>query len=271
MNYRHHYHAGNFADVLKHAVLCWTVKYLQQKEAPVCCIDTHAGRGVYDLSAPEALKTGEAADGILRLLGRTDVPAALAPYLELVGAAGPQAYPGSPLLLAGLARRQDRVIACELHPAEAAALRDAARGVKQLQVLEADGYRRLVSLIPPQEKRGIVVIDPPFEQPDELSALAAAFIAAHRKWPTGVFILWFPVKDRTRFERFQAELKSALIPKLSLLTLDVDRAEGLSATGLVLANAPFTLRQEWEPTLTWLRGVLAQGPRASAGLTSLAG
>lgn len=264
MNYRHHYHAGNFADVLKHAVLCWTVKYLQQKEAPLCLIDTHAGRGVYDLSAPEALKTGEAADGILRLLARQDLPESLSPYMEVVAREGIAAYPGSPVLMARLARLQDRVLACELHPQEAAALRTATQDLRPVQVLETDGYRRLQALIPPAEKRGLVIIDPPFEQPDELSTLAESFIAASRKWPTGVFLLWFPIKDRARFERFRAELKSALIPKLSLLTLDVDRAEGLSATGLVLANAPYTLRQEWEPALQWLASALAQGTNPSA-------
>lgn len=269
MNYRHHYHAGNFADVLKHAVLCWTVKYLQQKEAPLCLVDTHAGRGIYDLSSPDALKTAEARDGVLRLLGRSDLPSPLAPYMEIVAPGTPLAYPGSPLQLARLARRQDRVVACELHPQEAAMLRNATQGLKQVQVLEADGYRRLQALIPPPEKRGLVIIDPPFEQPDELTVLAESFIAAWRKWPTGVFLLWFPIKDRARFERFEAELRSALIPKLALITLDVDRPEGLSATGLVLANAPWTLEQEWSPVMSWLQRELAQGPKPSSSLRLL--
>jgi 23S rRNA (adenine2030-N6)-methyltransferase len=269
MNYRHLYHAGNFADVLKHGLLCWIVAYLQQKEAPLAFIDTHAGRGIYDLSAPEALKTAEAGQGIARVLACANPPAALEPYLRLVREQAAQSYPGSPLLLARMARPHDRITACELHPDEAAALRQATAGIKQVRVLEADGYQRLSALVPPPEKRGLVLMDPPFEQPDELSALAAAFIAAHRKWPTGVFLLWFPLKDRARFGRFLDELRSAPISKLSLCQLDVDRTEGMGATGLVIANAPYTLEAEWAPALAWLARTLARGPGASASVEDL--
>jgi 23S rRNA (adenine2030-N6)-methyltransferase len=135
--------------------------------------------------------------------------------------------------------------------------------------LEADGYARLQGLVPPPEKRGLVLMDPPFEQPDELSALAESFIAAHRKWPTGVFLLWFPVKDRARFDRFLDELRSAQIPKLSLCQIDVDRPQGLSAAGLLLANAPYTLQAEWTPALAWLARTMAQGPKASSRFEDL--
>jgi len=269
MNYRHSYHAGNFADVLKHAVLCWTVRYLQQKEAPLCLVDTHAGSGIYDLAGVEAQKTSEAKDGILRILPRADVPAPFGPYLDLVRAQGGNAYPGSPALLKALARKSDRVVLCELHPEEAARLRDNMAGARNIQIIEDDGYRRLRAQVPPTEKRGLVLIDPPYEQPEELLQLAQAFIAAHRKWPTGVFQLWFPIKDRRLLERFIAELRSSQIPKLSLLTLDVDRSEGLGATGLILANAPFTLQAEWPPALEWLAKTLAQGAHPSARLEQL--
>ena len=269
MNYRHLYHAGNFADVLKHGLLCWALRYLQQKEAPLCLIDTHAGRGVYDLSAPEARKTGEADLGVARVLAARDVPAALAPYVDALRAMPAGTYPGSPLLMARLARERDRVLACELQPDEAAALREAARGLRHMRICEEDGYRKLPSLVPPPEKRGLVLIDPPFEQPDELSALAAAFIAAQRKWPTGVFLLWFPLKDRARFDRFRDELRSAGVPKLALCTLDVDRSEGLGATGVVLANAPFTLEADWKPALAWLAATLAQGANPAWSFESL--
>lgn len=259
MNYRHLYHAGNFADVLKHGLLCWTLRYLLQKEAPLCLVDTHAGRGVYDLSAPEARKTAEADLGVARILAAGDPPAALAPYIEILRATPAGTYPGSPMLMARLARDRDRVLACELHPDEAEALRAATRVHRQMKVFAEDGYRKLPSLVPPPEKRGLVLIDPPFEHPDELSALAAAFVAAQRKWPTGVFLLWFPLKDRARFDRFRDELRSAAMAKLALCTLDVDRSEGLGATGVVLANAPFTLEAEWRPALAWLARALAQG------------
>lgn len=271
MNYRHLYHAGNFADVLKHGLLCWIVAYLQQKEAPLSFIDTHAGRGIYDLSAPEALKTGEAALGIGRVLAEADPPAALNPFLGLVRAQPPATYPGSPRLLAGMVRPQDRITACELHPEEAAALRRAVAGTSQVRVLEADGYQRLPGLVPPPGKRGLVLMDPPFEQPDELAALAAGFIAAHRKWPTGLYMLWFPLKDRAAFDRFLDELRSAQIPRMSLCLIDVARPQGLSAAGLLLVNAPYTLKAEWTPALEWLARTMAQGPNASARLEELAG
>jgi len=266
MNYRHAYHAGNFADVLKHALLCWIVRYLQQKEAPLALIDTHAGAGLYDLTGPEAGKTGEAKDGIQRLLTRSDVPAPLTPYLDLVRANEPgrNLYPGSPALMTALARANDRTIAVELHPEDAASLKETLKAKPRLQIMTGDGYRTLLKQVPPPEKRGVVLIDPPFEAPDEFEQLAKAFIAAHRKWPTGVYMLWFPIKHPDDAARFTAELANAAIPKLNLVALDVARSEGLSAAGLIVCNAPFTLESEWRPAMTWLADVLAQGNAASA-------
>jgi 23S rRNA (adenine2030-N6)-methyltransferase len=271
MNYRHAYHAGNFADVLKHALLCWIVRYLQQKEAPLALIDTHAGAGVYDLTALEAGKTGEAKHGILRLLARTDVPATLTPYLDLVRATEPgrNLYPGSPALMTALARANDRTIAVELHPDDAASLKETLKAKPRLQIMTGDGYRTLLKQVPPPEKRGIVLIDPPFEAPDEFEHLAKAFIAAHRKWPTGVYMLWFPIKHPDDAARFTAELANAVIPKLTLIAFDIARPEGLSAAGLVLCNAPYTLEAEWRDTLPWLAQTLAQGPAPSSAIENL--
>ena len=275
MNYRHAYHAGNFADVLKHGVLAWVVRYLQQKEAPLGLIDTHAGAGVYDLTGVAAGKTGEANDGILRL-GQSTGPAALQPYLEVVrelngGGAPIKSYPGSPALMLALARPHDRVFACELHPEDSDALRQALGADPRLRIATGDGYERLMTLVPPREKRGLVLIDPPFEQPDEFERLARAFIAAHRKWPTGVYVLWFPLKHPSELDRFQAELLSAGIKKLTLVTLDVARPEGLSKTGLILCNAPFTFGTEWSAALSWAIEKLAQGPGARAEIVALTG
>lgn len=263
MNYRHSYHAGNFADVLKHAVLCWTVKYLQQKEAPLSFIDTHAGRGVYDLTSVEAEKTSEAKQGVLKIINLNGTPSVLGTYFSMVQSSSERRYPGSPALLQALARSQDRVTLCELHPEELAELRANIGEARNISIFAADGYKKLRALIPPPEKRGLVLIDPPFEEPDELVRLTRDFISAYQKWPTGVFLLWFPIKDQTLFQRFRAELQSSLIPKMSLLSLDIDRAEGLSATGLVLVNAPYTIEEEWRPALAWLRDALAQGPNPS--------
>jgi 23S rRNA (adenine2030-N6)-methyltransferase len=266
MNYRHTFHAGNFADVLKHALLCWTIRYLQQKEAPLALIDTHAGRGVYDLTGDEAAKTGEAQNGILRLLARTGIPAVFTPYVDQ--ARDPRRYPGSTMLMLALARPTDRIVATELHPAEAQALKGAALP-GQAQILLGDGYASLLKQIPPREKRGLVLIDPPFETDDEFERLAKTFIAAHRKWPTGVYIVWFPIKHETDVTRFTSELTNAAIPKLTLVTLDVARAEGLSRTGLLLCNAPFTLETEWHAPLVWLAETLAQGPHPSGVIAAL--
>jgi 23S rRNA (adenine2030-N6)-methyltransferase len=271
MNYRHAYHAGNFADVLKHALLCWIVRYLQQKAAPLSLIDTHAGAGFYDLTGVPAQKTAEAKDGILRLAARADVPLALAPFLDLVQAANGEGpitrYPGSPMLMAALARPVDRVVACELHPEDGVDL--AAAAPRNVRVVVGDGYQTLPSLVPPPEKRGLVLIDPPFEDPGEFERLAEAFIAAHRKWPIGVYMLWFPIKDETEAARFRAELANAAIPKLTAVTLDVARPEGLSATGLVLCNAPFTLAEQWATASAWLAHALAQGEGAASDIRVL--
>ncbi len=275
MNYRHAYHAGNFADVLKHGVLAWIVRYLQQKEAPLALIDTHAGAGVYDLTGVAAGKTGEARDGILRIVGKSG-PEALQPYLDIVrqtngDAVEIKSYPGSPALMLALARAQDRVFACELHPEDSEALRRARGADPRRRVTTGDGYERLATLIPPREKRGVVLIDPPFEEPDEFERLAKAFIAAHRKWQAGVYVLWFPVKALNELDRFQAELVNSGIKRLSLVTLDVARAEGLSKIGLILCNAPFTFGTEWSAALAWATEKLAQGQGARAEIVTLSG
>lgn len=275
MNYRHAYHAGNFADVLKHGVLAWVVRYLQQKETPLALIDTHAGAGVYDLMGTEAGKTREANDGIMRIAGKR-APEALKPYLDIVRetnghAAEMKSYPGSPALMLALARAQDRVFACELHPEDGEALRRALGADQRLRVTIGDGYDRLMTLVPPREKRGLVLIDPPFEEPEEFERLAKAFIAAYRKWQAGIYVLWFPVKYPSELDRFQAELASAGIKRLTLVTLDVARAEGLSKTGLILCNAPFTLGTEWSAALAWATEQLAQGQGARAEIVALTG
>lgn len=273
MNYRHAYHAGNFADVLKHGVLAWVVRYLQQKEAPLSLIDTHAGAGVYDLTGVAAAKTSEAKGGILRIVSK-DAPPALQPYLDVVREMNGdeiKSYPGSPALMLALARENDRVFACELHPEDSEALRRSLGADPRLRVTTGDGYERLLTLVPPREKRGLVLIDPPFEEPDEFERLARAFIAAHRKWPTGTYVLWFPVKHPSELDRFQAELLSAGIKRLTLVTFNVARAEGLSKTGLILCNAPFTFGSEWSATLAWLTEKLAQGQGARAETVALTG
>src|SRR3954452_22994762 len=204
MNYRHAYHAGNFADVVKHAVLCRVLTRLGENPAAFRVIDTHAGAGRYDLAGPEAGKTLEWRNGIGRLAGTALPPpirALLAPYLDAVAALNPGGrfthYPGSPVLAQAFLRRQDRLIACELEPSAAAALQRELAGDNRAKAIAIDGWTALPAYVPPTERRGVVLIDPPFEQPDEFARLGQRLAAAHRKWPTGTYLLWYPIKDDT--------------------------------------------------------------------------
>lgn len=252
MNYRHAFHAGGFSDVMKHAVLARLIAYLARKEAPFRYIDTHAGIGLYDLAADEARRTGEAEAGI----GLMDAPlsppveALLAPYREALAAVrarhGESAYPGSPALAREMLRRQDRGILVELHPEDNATLGARYNAVANLKVLALDGWTALTSLVPPREKRGLVLVDPPFEKPGELDRLARALVAATRKWPTGVYAGWYPIKDVGEVDRAAARLEALARPalRLDLLVDDPSRADRLAGCGLLVVNPPFTLEEE---------------------------
>ena len=273
MNYRHAYHAGNFADVLKHAVLVWLVRYLQQKPGPLCLIDSHGGAGLYDLSAPAAQKTDEAAGGILRLAAAGARPAVLDSYWDLVRRANigdpVLHYPGSPWLMAAMLRPQERAVIGELHAEEAAALRPCLARFERVRVVEGDGYVLLSNSVPPPEKRGLVLIDPPFEEGDEFEKVARSVIAAHGKWPTGTYLIWYPQKDAGAVERFHGELTNAGVAKMATIALDTGGGDGLSACGLLVINPPWTLEQEWREPLLWLARTLARGPKPAGALVTL--
>src|ERR1700680_3419511 len=203
MNYRHAFHAGGFADVIKHIVLVRILTYLQDKPAAFRIIDTHAGAGLYDLTGEEARRGGEWLTGIARLMQSrfSEATAALLkPYLDIVRAFNPQrdlqAYPGSPLIARALLRPQDRMVACEVEPSARKLLIDALRRDPQARVVDLDGWVALPAFVPPNERRGLVLIDPPFEQKDEFERLAGGFAEAFAKWPTGIYLLWYPVKSR---------------------------------------------------------------------------
>ncbi len=203
MNYRHAFHAGGFADVIKHIVLVRMLTYLQDKQAAFRVIDTHAGAGVYDLAGEEARRGGEWLTGIARVMQARFSEAALplvAPYLDIVRAFNPQrelvAYPGSPLIARALLRPQDRLTACEVEPKARKHLIGALRRDTQARVVDLDGWMALPAFVPPKERRGLVLIDPPYEQKDEFDRLAAGFAEAFAKWPTGSYLLWYPVKSR---------------------------------------------------------------------------
>ena len=273
MNYRHIYHAGNFADVLKHAVLARLVVYLQQKDKAFRLLDTHAGIGLYDLSSEEAQKTGEWRDGIGRLMEAElaePVATILAPYLDAVRSLNPEGeitlYPGSPKLARMLFRPQDRLSAMELHPDDSRRLARLFEGDYQVRVTELDGWLALGAHLPPKEKRGIVLVDPPFEEEGEYDRLIDGLSRAWRRFPGGVYCLWYPIKKGAPIADFHEGLKALEIPKMLCAELSVksDRdATGLSGTGLIIVNPPFTLKDELHATLPELKRVMAQDRYAS--------
>ena len=267
MNYRHAYHAGNFADVVKHAVLARLVEYLKQKDKAFRVIDTHAGIGRYDLASVEAGKTGEWQGGIGRLTEARLEPQAAAllqPYLEAVRAQNPDGglkhYPGSPLIARHLLRNQDRLTAVELHPADAARLKSIFAGDFQTRVIELDGWLALGAQLPPKEKRGLVLIDPPFEEEGEFSRLVEGLRKAYRRWPGGIYALWYPIKDRKAVTAFRAALKETGIPKLLDIAFEIRPASdesSLDGSGLVVVNPPYTLEGELKLLLPALHKALA--------------
>ena len=241
MNYRHGYHAGNFADVVKHLALVAILQHLKKKDTAFAVVDSHAGRGVYDLTGEEAAKTGEARGGLARLINLPDeMPPALAAYLGLVKEGGPSRYPGSPLLAAQLLRPQDRLTAIEKHPEEFAALKDVLASYANVQAEQGDGYVRAVKLLPPPSRRGLVVMDPPFEATDEFESLARAISGAVRKFATGIFLIWYPVKSQSATDAFLGEVLAAGVQKALTVDTQISAPEGkLDRAGLLVINPPY--------------------------------
>jgi 23S rRNA (adenine2030-N6)-methyltransferase len=278
MNYRHAFHAGNFADVVKHVALTAILLHLRKKETPFAFIDTHAGRGLYDLASTEARKTSESENGIGRLSGVASAPPALATYLDLVAGAGANRYPGSSLIAAGLLRPQDRLVAIERHPEEVAALEKSIVPFRKARAVEGDGYMVLPGLLPPPERRGLVLIDPPYEKESEFHDAADALAEAHRRFATGIFLLWFPIKSAGDADGFMGELIASGLPRLMRLDIDVAperRANDgpLAASGLAIVNAPFGFREEMNACADILAPLLGRDPtgRAKISVSVLAG
>ena len=278
MNYRHAYHAGNFADCLKHAAVVAVLLHLRKKETPFAVIDTHAGRGLYDIAGEQAKKTGEAVDGILRLLGGDDLPGVLATYREIVRSFGDGHYPGSPLIAAKLLRPQDRLVAVEKHPEEQQALVSALAGATGVRAILGDAYRELPRLLPPRERRGLILVDPPYEAEEEFATAARSLAEAHKRFPTGIFLFWYPAKARADIAATEGELLNAGVCSLLRLELDVDGADEpikgrgarLTQTGILVINPPFGLADEMDVAVAYLAQTLAQGPRARGSVEVLA-
>ncbi len=281
MNYRHAFHAGNFADVVKHAVLALLIERLKEKEAAFRVIDTHAGTGFYDLTASQAARTGEWRQGIGRLMTHTLDPALtdlLQPYLTVLkianGGGELTRYPGSPWIARELMRRQDRLTACELHPEDAATLRDLFEGDRQVKTIMLDGWLALGSFVPPKERRGLVLVDPPFEERDDFDKLVSGLKAAHRRWPAGTYALWYPVKDVVAIDRFRADLARSEIPRIiraELLIRSRAATGRFNGTGLVICNPPWKFEETLAALLAGLAPHLADGPGAGKVIDVIAG
>ncbi len=288
VNYRHQFHAGNFADVAKHTLFLQLLQAMQRKEKGFLCLDTHAGRGGYAL-APDApansgTRTPEHRDGIGRLLALPSensaaFPPALRDYLELVrrfnaGAVGgkissaPQLYPGSPQIARMLLRSQDRLALCEKHPEEHTALRENFLRAKRVTIQCLDGYTGIRALLPPPEKRALVLIDPPFESQDEFAQIHAALQEGLRRMPGATFAVWYPMTDRVAAEAFFARIENTDFPPTLAAEISVagDDATSLRGSGLAVVNPPWQIAEEMRAVLEALVPLLAQGPDAAAGV-----
>lgn len=269
MNYRHAFHAGNFADVLKHLVLVLAIEHLKLKPQPFRIVDTHAGIGLYDLGGVEAGKTGEWQGGIGRIVAADlspEVAAIVAPYLELVRRylaepPAPGRYPGSPLIARDLMRDGDTLVLNELHPEDRAALDMLFRRDKAVKVLGLDGYTVVKATLPPKERRGLLLVDPPFEEAGEFERMTTAMTEAHRRFAGGTQIHWYPIKDAAAVARFHRSITAAAIAETLVVEMAVrpprSSAPGLAATGLVVVNPPYTLREKLALALPELTSALA--------------
>lgn len=270
MNYRHAFHAGNFADVFKHAVLALLLESLARKDAPFCYLDTHAGAGRYDLLGETARKTGEYRDGIGRLWNSPPL-SGLEDYLAAVRAMNPAGtlhyYPGSPAIARSLLRPQDRMVLVEQHPEEYERLKAEFANDRRAAVLWQDGYAALKALLPPREKRGLVLIDPPYESIDEYTQAVEGLRVAYARWSTGVYVIWFPIKDRAPVERLRRQLAASGIRKILVAEFcpyPADSAFRLNGSGLVIVNPPWQLDQTLAAVLPRLLEILRQHPAGRA-------
>ncbi len=273
LSYRHGFHAGNHADVLKHGVCAFVARYLRQKEAGVLFLDTHAGAGLYDLRTPEAEKTAEYRSGIGRLMPHAAVaPELLSDYLALVrslnGDGGLRTYPGSPWLIMALMREQDRAVFHELHPTDEASLSALARQRHRVHVERSDGLRGLIAHMPPPERRALCLIDPSYEIKTDYALVAAAVARAWKKFPGGIYIWWYPVIDRSRVRAMELAMLAAGIRKtyrVELCMLPDTPERGMTGSGLFIVNPPFTLPDAAAAALPWLVETLAAEGPVTAG------
>ncbi len=267
MNYRHAFHAGNFADCMKHALFIELLSALQRKEKPLLVLDSHAGIGRYDLSTGPAEQTGEWRDGIARVLAAR--PQALGAYTGWVERLG--LYPGSPAIAAAMLRPQDRLVACELHPQDAAALKRQFAGCARVGIHARDGYAALRAFLPPPERRALILIDPPFEDRDEFATLSEHVIASYEKFKTGCYVLWYPIKHRAPTRAFFESMR--LSPVRDIITVEFLRRPAqdparLNGCGLMIINPPYGFTEAAAPMLAAFEAAFGE-PGCSSGIEHL--
>lgn len=281
MNYRHHFHAGNFADVVKHVLLLGLLESLCRKDTPFCYIDTHAGCGLYDLGASAAQRTLEFKSGLARVktASTENMPGWVSQYQKAVAAMQVERsgfyYPGSPWLALHSMRPQDRALLMELHPEDAGTLKKYLSRHENVSIHARDAYEGLTALIPPKEKRGLVLIDPPYEEErDDYAPVVALLQKAHAKWPTGMYAIWFPIKDHHAITRFYRRLRNTGIPKIlttELCVLPADNQLGLNGSGMIIVNPPWKFSDTAFTTLQWLKKILTDHPQSSMKVEWLTG
>ena len=259
LSYRHSFHAGNFADVLKHLILIKILEHLHKKDKPFCCIDTHAGPGLYELNSDYALKNKEFENGISRLWQQPNLPASVEQYVKVIQHFNVtdqlNYYPGSPLIAQHFLRVQDRLFLHELHSTEIERLTQTVKKDRRIKVFHADGLKNTLGLLPPNEHRGLILIDPSYEIKTDYQSVVDTLIQMHKRFATGTYALWYPVVDRTRNQHLELALKQSAIKNIQLFELGIsaDTAEkGMSSSGMIVINPPWTLQADMQETLPYL-------------------
>jgi|SaaInlStandDraft_3_1057020.scaffolds.fasta_scaffold02920_5 23S rRNA (adenine2030-N6)-methyltransferase len=269
LSYRHSYHAGNFADVLKHSVLIHIIEHLKKKQKPFCYVDTHAGAGSYSLNSEQAEKTQEYLQGIAKIWQADNLPPAIAAYVNVIKAFNIDAtlnrYPGSPMIARHLLRPQDRIFLYELHNTEVEILCQSVNKDKRVQVIHKDGFKQSLSIMPPQQRRGLVLIDPSYEIKTEYKQVLETIIQLHQRFSTGTYALWYPVVERQRIDELERKILASPLRNVQLFELaqraDSD-GQGMTASGVVVVNPPWTLYAEMQQALPYLAenlGLVNQG------------
>jgi 23S rRNA (adenine2030-N6)-methyltransferase len=278
LSYRHSFHAGNFADVLKHLVLIKILEYLGKKDKPYCCIDTHAGPGDYALNEDYALKNKEFENGIAKLWHRDDLPDSVAAYVDVIKKFNAtdklSCYPGSPLITRQFLRNKDRAFLYELHSTEIELLNAAVGRDKRIKVFHEDGLKNAVGLLPPNEHRGLVLIDPSYEMKNDYQRVTETLVQMHKRFATGTYALWYPVVERSRNQQLERDIKSSGLKNVQLFELGIktDTYEhGMTASGMIVVNPPWTLAADMQQVLPWLAQVLGIDGAGSYRIETLVG